>query len=95
VVHASALPNVADLRIFSTVNGELRQDSRTSRMIFDIAKIIEHLSRGLTLEPGDVIASGTPSGVGYAMEPPRFLVEGDSVTAEIESIGVLHNTITA
>jgi 2-keto-4-pentenoate hydratase/2-oxohepta-3-ene-1,7-dioic acid hydratase in catechol pathway len=95
VVHASALPNVADLRIFSTVNGELRQDSRTSRMIFDIPQIIEHLSRGLTLEPGDVIASGTPSGVGYAMEPPRFLVEGDSVTAEIESIGVLHNTITA
>lgn len=95
VVHASALPNVADLRIFSTVNGELRQDSRTSRMIFDIPAIIEHLSRGLTLEPGDVIATGTPSGVGYAMTPPRFLVAGDRVTAEIEGIGSLENSIVA
>ncbi|MDB5616751.1 fumarylacetoacetate hydrolase family protein [Tardiphaga sp.] len=95
VVHASAIGDVEDLRIFSTVNGELRQDSRTSRMIFDIPDIIEHLSRGLTLEPGDVIATGTPSGVGYAMEPPRFLVDGDSVTAEIEGIGILRNTITA
>jgi 2-keto-4-pentenoate hydratase/2-oxohepta-3-ene-1,7-dioic acid hydratase in catechol pathway len=95
VVHASALPNVGDLRISSTVNGELRQDSRTSRMIFPIPEIFEHLSRGMTLEPGDVIATGTPSGVGYAMTPPRFLVKGDKVTAEIEGIGILHNDIVA
>ena len=95
VVHASALPNVGDLRISSTVNGELRQDSRTSRMIFDIPAIIEHLTRGLTLEPGDVIATGTPSGVGYAMTPPRFLLKGDRVTAEIEGIGILSNNIVA
>ncbi|CAN5402296.1 fumarylacetoacetate hydrolase family protein [soil metagenome] len=95
VVHASALPNVGDLRIFSTVNGEVRQDSRTSRMIFPIPEIFEHLSRGMTLEPGDVIATGTPSGVGYAMTPPRFLVKGDKVTAEIEGIGILRNDIVA
>lgn len=95
VVHASALPNVGDLRISSTVNGEVRQDSRTSRMIFPIPEIFEHLSRGMTLEPGDVIATGTPSGVGYAMTPPRFLVKGDKVTAEIEGIGILHNDIVA
>jgi 2-keto-4-pentenoate hydratase/2-oxohepta-3-ene-1,7-dioic acid hydratase in catechol pathway len=95
VVHASALPNVGDLRISSTVNGELRQDSRTSRMIFPIPEIFEHLSRGMTLEPGDVIATGTPSGVGYAMTPPRFLVKGDKVSAEIEGIGILHNDIVA
>ncbi|UZE50177.1 fumarylacetoacetate hydrolase family protein [Rhodopseudomonas sp. P2A-2r] len=95
VVHVSALPNVGDLRISSTVNGELRQDSRTSRMIFPIPEIFEHLSRGMTLEPGDVIATGTPSGVGYAMTPPRFLVKGDKVTAEIEGIGILHNDIVA
>jgi len=95
VVHASALPNVADIRIFSTVNGEVRQDSRTSRMIFDIPAIIEHLTRGLTLEAGDVIATGTPSGVGYAMTPPRFLLKGDRVTAEIEGIGILSNSIVA
>jgi 2-keto-4-pentenoate hydratase/2-oxohepta-3-ene-1,7-dioic acid hydratase in catechol pathway len=95
VVHVSALPDVGDLRIFSTVNGELRQDSRTSRMIFPIPEIFEHLSRGMTLEPGDVIATGTPSGVGYAMTPPHFLVKGDKVTAEIEGIGILRNEIVA
>ncbi len=93
VVHASALPNVNDLRISSTVNGEIRQDSRTSNMIFPIPQIIEHLSRGLTLEPGDVIATGTPAGVGYAMTPPRFLASGDRVRADVEGIGSLENVI--
>jgi 2-keto-4-pentenoate hydratase/2-oxohepta-3-ene-1,7-dioic acid hydratase in catechol pathway len=93
VVHASALPNVADLKISLEVNGEIRQDSRTSRMIFPIPEIIEHLSRGLTLEPGDVIATGTPSGVGYAMSPPCFLATGDRIAARIEGIGVLENTV--
>jgi 2-keto-4-pentenoate hydratase/2-oxohepta-3-ene-1,7-dioic acid hydratase in catechol pathway len=93
VVHASALPNAADLRISCTVNGETRQDSRTSNMIFPVPVIIEHLSRGLTLEPGDIIATGTPSGVGYAMEPPHFLAAGDKVSASVEGIGSLENTI--
>jgi 2-keto-4-pentenoate hydratase/2-oxohepta-3-ene-1,7-dioic acid hydratase in catechol pathway len=93
VVHASALPNADDLRISCSVNGETRQDSRTSNMIFSVPVIIEHLSRGLTLEPGDIIATGTPSGVGYAMEPPHFLKTGDKVSADIEGIGSLQNTI--
>jgi 2-keto-4-pentenoate hydratase/2-oxohepta-3-ene-1,7-dioic acid hydratase in catechol pathway len=93
VVHASALPNAADLRISCTVNGETRQDSRTSNMIFPVPVIIEQLSRGLTLEPGDIIATGTPSGVGYAMEPPHFLKTGDKVSADVEGIGSLENTI--
>jgi 2-keto-4-pentenoate hydratase/2-oxohepta-3-ene-1,7-dioic acid hydratase in catechol pathway len=93
VVHASALPNVEDLRISCTVNGEIRQDSRTSNMIFPIPQIIEQLSRGLTLEPGDIIATGTPAGVGYAMTPPRFLASGDRVTADVEGIGSLENQI--
>jgi len=62
-------------------------------MIFDIPTIISQLSAGLTLEVGDVIATGTPSGVGYAMEPPRFLKPGDRIAAEIEGIGVLENTV--
>jgi 2-keto-4-pentenoate hydratase/2-oxohepta-3-ene-1,7-dioic acid hydratase in catechol pathway len=93
VVHISALPKADDLRISCTVNGETRQDSRTSNMIFPVPVIIEHLSRGLTLEPGDIIATGTPSGVGYAMEPPHFLATGDKVSASVEGIGSLENTI--
>ena len=62
------------------VNGELRQDSTTAAMIFDIPTLIASLSEGLTLEPGDILATGTPSGVGYAMDPPRFLADGDVVS---------------
>lgn len=93
VVHKSALPNVGDLAIRLSVNGEPRQGSRTSKMIFDLPTIIEQLSRGMTLEAGDVIATGTPSGVGYAMTPPRFLAAGDVIRAEIEGIGVLENQV--
>jgi 2-keto-4-pentenoate hydratase/2-oxohepta-3-ene-1,7-dioic acid hydratase in catechol pathway len=93
IVAKSALPNFADLAITLRVNGETRQKSRTSRMVHDVPTIIEHLSRGMTLEPGDVIATGTPEGVGYAMDPPRFLKAGDVVEAEIEGIGVLRNRI--
>ena len=63
-------------------------------MVHDVPTIIEHLSRGMTLEPGDVIATGTPEGVGYAMDPPRLLKAGDVVEAEIEGIGILRNRIT-
>ena len=82
-----------DLRISLTVNGEQRQDSRTSRMIFDIPAILSVLSAGLTLEPGDVIMTGTPEGVGYAMTPPRLLTPGDRIAASIEGIGVLENVV--
>ena len=75
------------------VNGELRQDSTTELMIFDIPTIIESLSAGITLYPGDVIATGTPSGVGMGFKPPRFLIKGDQVKIEIGGLGVLENPI--
>ena len=64
-------------------------------MIFDIPTLIASLSEGLTLEPGDIIATGTPSGVGYAMEPPQFLKDGDTVVCAISEIGELRNTVRA
>ena len=93
IVTLDELPNYENLRISLSVNGELRQDGNTRDMIFSIPRLIESLSEGLTLEPGDILATGTPSGVGYAMEPPRWLGDGDTVTCEIEGIGRLTNTI--
>jgi 2-keto-4-pentenoate hydratase/2-oxohepta-3-ene-1,7-dioic acid hydratase in catechol pathway len=69
------------------------QDANTRDLIFSVVDLIQYLSAGMTLEPGDVIATGTPEGVGYAMDPPRFLKAGDVVEAEIEGIGVLRNRI--
>ncbi len=82
-----------DLSIRLTVNGEIRQDGQTRDMIFDIPTLIASLSEGLTLEPGDIIATGTPSGVGYAMDPPKFLKAGDTVVCDIPKIGQLKNTV--
>lgn len=93
VAHKSIVPDPNSLAIRLWVNGQLRQDSNTSTMIFDVAAIISELSAGLTLEPGDVIATGTPSGVGYAMKPPQPLQDGDVVTVEIESVGRLENVV--
>jgi 2-keto-4-pentenoate hydratase/2-oxohepta-3-ene-1,7-dioic acid hydratase in catechol pathway len=81
------------LRVRTWVNGELRQDSSTKQLIFDCAAIVEHLSAGFTLEPGDVIATGTPGGVGIAMKPPRLLRVGDVVRIEIEGLGALENEV--
>ena len=81
-----------DLAICCKVGDEVVQDSRTSRMYFSVAEIISYLSRSFTLEAGDVIATGTPGGVGVFREPPRFLGDGDRVTVEIERIGRLENT---
>ncbi|MBX6746921.1 MAG: fumarylacetoacetate hydrolase family protein [Acetobacteraceae bacterium] len=77
------------------VNGEKRQDSHTSKMIFDVKEIIHQLSIGFTLLPGDVIITGTPEGVGYAMQPPQTLKAGDVVECEIDGIGRLRNTVRA
>ena len=88
-----ATPQATGLR--SYVNGEIRQNGTTSDMIFDIPTLINSLSMGITLEPGDVLATGTPSGVGYAMTPPAFLKDGDEVTCEIDGIGRLTNRIRA
>jgi 2-keto-4-pentenoate hydratase/2-oxohepta-3-ene-1,7-dioic acid hydratase in catechol pathway len=75
------------------VNGELRQSGSTEQMIFDIPTIIENLSAGMTIYPGDVIATGTPSGVGMGMKPPQFLKKGDTVKIEIAGIGTLENPV--
>ncbi len=83
------------LRLRTWVNGELRQDSNTKQLIFDCAAIVEHLSTAFTLEPGDVIATGTPGGVGIAMKPPRLLKAGDIVRVEIEGLGALENRVIA
>jgi 2-keto-4-pentenoate hydratase/2-oxohepta-3-ene-1,7-dioic acid hydratase in catechol pathway len=83
------------LRLRTWVNGELRQDSNTKQLIFDCFAIVEHLSTAFTLEPGDVIATGTPSGVGIAMKPPKLLRVGDVVRIEIDGLGALENAIVA
>ena len=95
IIHRDALPDPQSIAISLSVNGEVRQRANTSQMIFGIGRIIRDLSRGMTLEAGDVIATGTPSGVGYAMDPPRFLVPGDTVECRIEGIGTLTNTVAA
>ena len=95
IVTADAVADPMALGIRLWVNGEKRQDSSTAAMIFDIPTLIASLSEGLTLEPGDIIATGTPSGVGYAMTPPRFLTDGDEVTCEIDGIGRLANRVRA
>ena len=78
-------------RVRGWVNGELRQDASTQDMIFDIPTLIETCSRGITLLPGDVIATGTPAGVGMGMKPPAYLKSGDVVRIEIEGVGVIEN----
>jgi len=83
------------LRLRTWVSGELRQDSNTKQLIFDCFALVEHLSTAFTLEPGDVISTGTPSGVGVAMKPPKYLVPGDTVRIEIEGLGVLENRVIA
>ncbi len=83
----------APLRITSRVDGQTVQDSTTGDMIFPVARCIAILSEVMTLEPGDVIATGTPSGVGYARKPPLFLAPGMTVEVEVEGIGVLRNTV--
>ena len=93
IVTADAIGDPQALSIGLSVNGESRQRGTTASMIFDIPTLIASLSEGLTLEPGDLIATGTPSGVGYAMEPPRFLRDGDTVSCDIENIGRLENTL--
>lgn len=93
IVHHSAVPNPENLRIVTKVNGEVRQNGNTSDFIFDIPTMIEELSKGMTLEAGDIIATGTPAGVGKGMKPPVFLKAGDRVEITIEGIGTLRNEI--
>lgn len=93
ILHKSAMPFPVQVDIRSTVNGEMRQSSNTRHFIADLPTIISEFSQGLTLEAGDIIATGTPAGVGMGFDPPRFLVPGDTVVCEIAGIGSLRNTI--
>lgn len=95
LVTPDELPNRDDLAIRCWVNDELMQESRTSDMIFSVARIIEGLSAVLPLLPGDVIFTGTPSGIGASRKPPRFLQPGDVVRSEIEGIGEIRNRCVA
>ena len=95
IVTADELSFPPDLAIRCHVNGELRQQARTSDMIFDLAYIISDLSRGMTLTPGTIILTGTPAGVGFAAQTPQYLAVGDVVRCEVEGIGVLENRIVA
>jgi 2,4-didehydro-3-deoxy-L-rhamnonate hydrolase len=92
LVTADEIGDPQDLAICCTVGDERVQDGHTSQMYFGVAQIVSHCSEAFTLEPGDVIATGTPSGVGVFRDPPRFLKAGDVVTVEIERIGRLMNT---
>lgn len=93
IVDAQEIGDPTTLELSLSVNGEERQRARASQMIFDLPTIISSLSAGLTLEPGDVICTGTPSGVGFAMNPPRPLQHGDVVVSRIDRIGELRNRI--
>ena len=89
------IPDPGQLAIRCLLNGVTMQDSRTSEMVFSVAELIAFISRAITLEPGDIIATGTPGGVGVFRKPPVFLKSGDEVVVEIEGIGKLRNRVTA
>ena len=91
LIPVSAVPNPQKLELKTWVNGELLQSGSTANMIFSVAQIIEFLSRYMTLVPGDIIATGTPAGVGFTRKPPRFINSGDLVETEITSLGRLRN----
>jgi 2-keto-4-pentenoate hydratase/2-oxohepta-3-ene-1,7-dioic acid hydratase in catechol pathway len=95
VVTADAFGDPQNKRLTLRVNGDVRQNASTRDMIFGVDAIIESLSRGMTLEAGDLIATGTPEGVGLGRTPPEYLQDGDVMEAEIEGIGILRNRIAA
>lgn len=93
LVPASQVPDPQQLRIRAVLNGETMQDASTADMIFSVAEIVSFISQGITLEPGDLILTGTPPGVGFARKPPIFLRAGDEITVEIDGIGSLANPV--
>jgi 2-keto-4-pentenoate hydratase/2-oxohepta-3-ene-1,7-dioic acid hydratase in catechol pathway len=95
LVSADELGDAQALEITTTVNGEVKQSASTADMLFDVPALIEHISEWIDLEPGDVIATGTPAGVGFKRSPPEFLRAGDSVAVTISGLGTLANTVVA
>jgi 2-keto-4-pentenoate hydratase/2-oxohepta-3-ene-1,7-dioic acid hydratase in catechol pathway len=93
VLDAAAAPPVAEMRLRTLVNGDVRQDASCAQMITGVPELIAYISNGITLEPGDIIATGTPSGVALGMKPPVWLQPGDKVSIEITEIGELVNTV--
>jgi len=84
-----------NLKISMILNDEIMQESNTKNMIFKIAKLVEYISADMTVEPGDIVATGTPSGVGFVRKPPVFLKNGDVIKTEVEKIGMLLNLVTS
>jgi 2-keto-4-pentenoate hydratase/2-oxohepta-3-ene-1,7-dioic acid hydratase in catechol pathway len=95
IAHKSLIPDPQNVRLRLRVNGEQRQHASTSDMVFGVAQLIASLSAGMTLEPGDILATGTPEGVAMGRTPPPWLQPGDVVEAEVEGVGVLRNRIVA
>lgn len=93
IVTADEIADPQKLDISLRVNGETRQKGNTDDMIFSIAYVIQDLSKGMTLYPGDVIITGTPSGIGAAMKPPQYLKVGDVIESEVEGVGILRNIV--
>jgi 2-keto-4-pentenoate hydratase/2-oxohepta-3-ene-1,7-dioic acid hydratase in catechol pathway len=95
VVTADEIPNPQNLDLRCLVNGVVKQEGNTSDMLYTVAYIIEDLSRLMTLEPGDIITTGTPAGVGFARKPPEFLKAGDVLESAVEKIGAMRNNVVA
>lgn len=95
IVTKDEVPNPGNLAVKCWVNGELMQESRTDQLIFDIPFLVSFLSAAFTLEPGDIIATGTPGGVGFAREPAIFMNVGDRVKCEVEGLGTIENEVVA
>ncbi|HLR45099.1 MAG TPA: fumarylacetoacetate hydrolase family protein, partial [Brevibacterium sp.] len=93
ITSADEVADAGTLRISSAVNGQTRQNADTSLMIFPIGELIEHLSRVITLKPGDLIWTGTPAGVALGMDDSAYLRDGDVISCEIEGLGELSNTV--
>ena len=93
ILHKSLVPHPLELKICSEVNDEIRQNSNTKYMLSNVSKIISEISNGITLEPGDIIITGTPDGVGLGYNPPKFLKKEDIVKCKIEKIGELINKV--
>lgn len=95
IVTSDEVPDPQTLALRCEVNGRVLQDSSTGEMIFSVAELVSYVSQGITLEPGDLIATGTPAGVGFTRTPPVFLQPGDTVTVSIEGIGSLTNPVVS